>query len=151
MDQCRVRRRFPEIDLLKGWSHDATTNELSGTLEDRNPPPELVVVLTATVPSSAKAAAIAFPLTITLVNNAPEFVSEAQDQTAKEGEFISFQAPIAKDPDHEEEELVYSAFVVRGDSQEVELVPGDDFWLDFDPATRTFSGTPGRDEAPRTH
>jgi Ca2+-binding RTX toxin-like protein len=75
------------------------------------------------------------PQTISAPNQAPMIANALADQTTIEDSTFSFTVPADTfvDPDAEGT-LAYSATLADGDP-----LPG---WLSFDPATRTFSGTP---------
>ena len=67
-------------------------------------------------------------------NDAPEVVTALSDQTAPEDALFSYTLPAEAFNDPEGDTITYSASLPNGD-------PLPD-WLNFDAATRTFSGTP---------
>ncbi len=70
----------------------------------------------------------------TAVNNAPTVATEIPDQTATSGTAFSYQVPDTTFADADNDTLTYAA-TLADDT----VLPS---WLSFDPATRTFSGTP---------
>ena len=134
---------------LPGWlsfTIDDRGITFSGTPLEEDTPDTLKIQVTAS-DDKGGSASVTFTITVEEVNDPPEFKEEAADQTATEGTAFRYQAPIAHDPDHAEEDLVYTAFVEQADG-ELAPLPG---WLTFDGDTRTFSGTPGQDDARQTH
>ena len=69
------------------------------------------------------------------LNDAPVLSAPLADQQAVEGTQFSYTVPASAFSDYEGDTLTYSATLVGGGA-----LPA---WLIFDPATRTFSGTPG--------
>ena len=67
-------------------------------------------------------------------NTAPTVATEIPDQTAMSGTAFSYQVPAATFTDADSDTLTYAA-TLADDT----VLPS---WLSFDPATRTFSGTP---------
>ena len=136
---------------LPGWlSFDGTTRTFSGTPLEADTPATHQVQVTASDGDASDT--VTFIVTAVEVNDPPEFTEAAADQTATEDQPFRYQAPIATDPDHEEASLVYTAFVEQADGKLVSPQQPDwPGWLTFDGTTRTFSGTPGRDDAPRIH
>ena len=74
----------------------------------------------------------------TFISTPPIFLRPAEDQTATALEAFSYTVPEATDFDNDA--ITYTAALANGDD-----LPA---WLSFDPATRTFSGTPGNADAP---
>ena len=70
----------------------------------------------------------------TAVNNAPTVATAILDQTATTGAAFSFAFPAATFTDADSDTLTYTATLADDTA-----LPS---WLSFDPATRTFSGTP---------
>ena len=75
------------------------------------------------------------PQSITVSNSAPEVAIPVADQTASEASPFSFAVPQNTFSDPDGDALTYTASLAGGDP-----LPS---WLSFDPATQTFSGTPG--------
>ncbi len=67
-------------------------------------------------------------------NQAPLILAAQADQTATENALFSFTGPAAAFFDVEGDAITYAATLANGDP-----LPA---WISFDPATRTFSGTP---------
>ncbi|HEX2558919.1 putative Ig domain-containing protein [Phenylobacterium sp.] len=114
---------------LPGWlSFDAATRTFSGT-----PPTNYngVLALKVTATDGLLTASDTFNLTITPVNDAP-VAPVLADRSSAEDTPVSFQ--VTAFTDAEGGPLTYSASLADGDP-----LPG---WLNFDAATRTFSGTP---------
>ena len=70
----------------------------------------------------------------TPTNNAPTVATEIPNQTAMSGTAFSYQVPAATFADADSDTLTYAATLADDTA-----LPS---WLSFDPATRTFSGTP---------
>ena len=70
----------------------------------------------------------------TITNNAPTVATEIPNQTAMSGTAFSYQVPAATFADADSDTLTYTAMLADDTA-----LPA---WLSFDPATRTFSGTP---------
>ena len=134
---------------LPGWlSFDGTTRTFSGTPLESDTPATHQVQVTASDGDASDT--VTFIVTAVEVNDPPEFTEAAADQTATEDQPFRYQGPIATDPDHEEASLVYTAFVEQSDGKLVSPQQPDwPGWLTFDGTTRTFRGTPGREDAPR--
>uniref|UniRef100_UPI0010F697F4 cadherin-like domain-containing protein n=1 Tax=Pseudomonas sp. D(2018) TaxID=2502238 RepID=UPI0010F697F4 len=77
-------------------------------------------------------------LNLAPVNDAPTLAIALTDQTASEDSPFSFTVPADTFADVDGDALSYSATLANGDP-----LPS---WLSFDPATRSFSGTPGNAE-----
>ncbi len=78
-------------------------------------------------------------VTVLPVNDPPVVAHALADQSATLGSPFSFQVPSDAFSDADGEPLSYAATLADGAS-----LPS---WLSFDPATRTFSGTPGAGDA----
>jgi uncharacterized repeat protein (TIGR02059 family) len=119
---------------LPAWlGFNAATRTFSGVPANSD-----VGVLTVRVTATDRAdAAVAdtFTLTVGNVNNAPIVAHPIADQTATEDQPFSFRiAPDSFADADAGDTLIYAAALANGDP-----LPA---WLSFDPATRTFSGTP---------
>ncbi|MEN9416874.1 MAG: hypothetical protein RI988_494, partial [Pseudomonadota bacterium] len=119
---------------LPGWlSFDAVTRTFSGTPANTD-----VGVTGIRVTATDKASAIAsddFLVTVTNVNDAPTVANAIPDQTATEEAAFSFALPADTFADVDAgDALSYTATKDDGTA-----LPA---WLVFDPASRTFSGTP---------
>ena len=124
---------------LPGWlTFTAGTRTFSGTPLEADTPATVSIRVTAS--DGTLSDTTGFTLTVTAVNDAPAFESDATDQTATEDTAFSYQVPAATDP--EGADIAYSAALDGGGD-----LPG---WLTFDTATRTFSGTPGESDTPAT-
>lgn len=83
---------------------------------------------------------LAYRVRFTGPDNQPPFVASAvEDQTGTAGSPFSFSMPVGTFADPENQALTYSATLADGG-----VLPA---WLSFEPATRTFSGTPGAGDA----
>lgn len=80
-----------------------------------------------------------FAFTVTGANDAPTLATSLADQSATEDEALSFTLPADAFTDVDEDDrLTLTATLLDGSP-----LPS---WLDFDPETRTFAGTPGNDD-----
>lgn len=96
--------------------------------------------MTYTVTDSAGAVATqTVTITINAVNDAPRVANPITDQGATEASAFTYQVPANAFVDVEGSALTYTASLADGSA-----LPA---WLSFDPATRTFSGTPPQDSA----
>ncbi len=121
---------------LPGWlSFDPATGRFSGTPGDAAVG-ELLVRVTAT--DGQAIAHDDFLLTVTNRNDAPQLVQTLPDLQVVEDEAFEYRIPIGTFTDADGDALSYSATLADGSP-----LPG---WLDFDPATGRFSGTPGETE-----
>ncbi|MDP3090492.1 MAG: calcium-binding protein [Nitrospira sp.] len=119
---------------LPAWlSFDATTRSFSGTPDDAQVG-ALDLRVTATDTGNLTVSDV-FTLTVTNVNEAPTVAAPLADQTAVEDTLFSLVVPAGTFADVDAGDvLAYSATLDNG-----AVLPT---WLSFDPATRTFSGTP---------
>lgn len=120
---------------LPAWlAFDAVTRTFSGT-----PPLDFngVLNLTVTASDGTLTASDNFTLTINPVNDAPVLAVALADQTVAEDTALSFTVPANAFNDVDNATLTYSATLAGGAP-----LPA---WLSFNPATRTFSGTPPQD------
>ena len=120
---------------LPAWlAFDAVTRTFSGT-----PPLDFngVLNLTVTASDGTLTASDNFTLTINPVNDAPVLAVALADQTVAEDTALSFTVPANAFTDVDNATLTYSATLAGGAP-----LPA---WLSFNPATRTFSGTPPQD------
>jgi Ca2+-binding RTX toxin-like protein len=122
--------------MLPAWlSFDVITRIFSGTADDEQVG-SLDVRVTATDTGNLSVSEV-FTLTVANVNEAPTAAMPLADQTAVEDAVFSFTVPAAAivDVDHVHGDiLTYSA--TRADGTALPT------WLNFDPLTRRFSGTP---------
>ncbi|WP_023640845.1 putative Ig domain-containing protein [Dickeya zeae] len=120
---------------LPGWlSFNPATRTFSGT-PGNSDVGNLTIRVTATDGSNASVSTT-FGLVVTNVNDAPVVSGSLGGQTAAQNGGFSFTVPagVFTDPDTGDT-LTLSATQADGSA-----LPG---WLSFNPATRTFSGTPG--------
>ncbi|PXW41521.1 putative Ig domain-containing protein [Erwinia sp. AG740] len=120
---------------LPGWlSFNPATRTFSGT-PGNGDVGNLTIRVTATDGSNASVSTT-FGLVVTNVNDAPVVSGSLGGQTAAQNGGFSFTVPagVFTDPDTGDS-LTLSATQADGSA-----LPG---WLSFNPATRTFSGTPG--------
>ncbi|MGE0333022.1 MAG: calcium-binding protein [Ramlibacter sp.] len=119
---------------LPDWlTFDAATGTLSGT-PSRGDMGDLELVLWAT-DNYGSAVGRVFWVKVAAPNLAPAVAVPLADQSARAGEVFAWSIPAGAftDPDAGDT-LTYSATLADGGT-----LPG---WLDFDPASRTFTGTP---------
>ena len=76
-----------------------------------------------------------FALMVTVRNTAPEVANPPVDQEATTGDLFTYVIPADAFTDADGDMLTYTAALSDGG-----MLPS---WLTFDPATRTFTGTPG--------
>ncbi len=121
-------------DLPSWLSFDAATRTFSGT-----PPQDFngTVSLKVVASDGTASAEDAFDLVIDPVNDAPVVTSPVADQTGTEDTAWSFTVPADAFSDVDGDALSYSAVLADGSA-----LPS---WLNFDGATRSFSGTPPQD------
>ncbi len=119
---------------LPAWlSFDSATRTFSGTPGNEHVG-NVVIKVTATDAAGSTADA-SFTLTVNNTNDAPTLITGIANQQAIEDSAFSFQLPNATFADVDPEDtLTYSATLSNGNA-----LPD---WLEFDSATRTFSGTP---------
>jgi uncharacterized delta-60 repeat protein len=119
---------------LPAWlSFDAATRTFSGT-PTKGDLGALEVKVTAT-DSAQAAVSDTFTLTVQDHNTPPSVARPLADQAATEGQGFTFQVPADAFADADTDDtLSYAATLGNGAA-----LPA---WLAFDPATRTFSGTP---------
>jgi Ca2+-binding RTX toxin-like protein len=120
--------------LLPTWlSFNATARTFTGTPDDVQVG-SLDLRVTATDTGDLMVSDT-FTLTVTNVNEAPTVAAPLDDQQATQGTWFSFVVPATTFADVDpSESLTYSATLANGAS-----LPA---WLSFNPATRTFTGTP---------
>ncbi len=120
---------------LPSWlSFNATTRTFTGTPDDAQVG-TLNLTVTAT-DSGGLSASSSVALTVQNVNDAPTVVNPLVDQTVLEDAPLTFVVPANTFTDQDRgETLTYSATLANGTALPT--------WLSFNPATRTFSGTPG--------
>ncbi|MBF0156389.1 MAG: putative Ig domain-containing protein [Magnetococcales bacterium] len=118
---------------LPGWlSFNAATRTFSGTPTSGDVG-TLSLMVTATDTSNATATSL-FSLIVDGTDRAPELARSITGQSATVGSPFSFQVPADTVVGGAGNALTYTATRADGSS-----LPA---WLSFDPATRTFSGTP---------
>ncbi len=119
---------------LPDWlTFDANTGKLSGT-PSRADMGDLQLVLWAT-DSYGSAAGRGFWVRVAAPSLAPVVAEQLTDQSARAGELFAWSIPAGAFTDADAGDiLTYSATLADGGA-----LPG---WLAFDPASRTFSGTP---------
>ncbi|MFJ5485606.1 putative Ig domain-containing protein, partial [Pectobacterium actinidiae] len=119
---------------LPAWlSFNPATGTFSGTPGNADVG-SLSIKITATDPSSA-AVSTTFGLTVTNVNDAPVVSGTLPPQSVAQDGGFSFTVPAGTFTDPDGDTLTLSATLANGSP-----LPG---WLSFNPATGTFSGTPG--------
>ncbi|MCR6500386.1 putative Ig domain-containing protein [Shinella sp. CPCC 101442] len=136
-DTLAYSTKLANGSALPAWlKFNPTTRTFSGT-PDNDAVGTLAIRMTAT-DASGKTAGTTFNLTVTNVNDDPQVAATIPAQTATEDKAFTYTAPsgIFIDPD-KADTLSYSAKLASGSA-----LPG---WLKFNPATRTFSGTPDND------
>ncbi len=119
-------------DLPPWLAFDAATRSFSGT-----PPKDFhgTVALRVTASDGEASASRSFDLVVTPANDAPVLARIAQRTRVEDSGPWTFRVPAAADVDGDA--LTYSASLADGSP-----LPA---WLAFDPATRSFSGTPPKD------
>ncbi len=137
-DTLTLTATLPNGDPLPGWlTFDPTTRTFSGT-PTNDDVGEVTVTVTAT-DTHSESISNSFTLTVENVNDAPTLNNPISDQTATEDANFSFTIPEDTFNDVDTgDTLTYSATLADGSE-----LPS---WLTFDPATRTFSGTPTNDD-----
>ncbi|MEQ9744245.1 putative Ig domain-containing protein, partial [Pectobacterium actinidiae] len=119
---------------LPAWlSFNPATGTFSGT-PGNGDVGNLSIKITATDPSSA-AISTTFGLTVTNVNDAPVVSGTLPSQSVAQDGGFSFTVPVGTFTDPDGDTLTLSATLADGSP-----LPA---WLSFNPATGTFSGTPG--------
>ncbi len=125
-------------DSLPSWlSFNAGTRAFSGTPEEADTPDTLTIRITAS--DGTLSSSTTFDLTVEEVNDPPS-TPALSDQTAKEDKTFGYTFDAVTDP--EGDSVTYAATL-----DDSGALPG---WLDFDTATRAFSGTPGEADTPAT-
>ena len=123
---------------LPAWlSFDTTTRSFTGTPGNADVG-TLSVELFADDGNGGTPAVQVFDIVVLNTNDSPQLVNPLADQLATEGELFSFQVPVNTFADGDGDPLSYSATLTSGAA-----LPS---WLNFDTATRTFSGTPGNND-----
>ena len=134
-DSLTYTATLSDGSTLPSWlSFNPDTRTLTGTPQEADTPASLTILIIATddgTPSASSSAS--FTLAVSETNNRPP-KPQVSDQTAPVDRAFSYTVPEVTDPNGDT--LTYNA--VQGPSNNP--LP---HWLDFDPATRTFSGTPG--------
>ncbi|QNN46213.1 putative Ig domain-containing protein [Thermomonas brevis] len=115
---------------------DANTRIFSGTPQEAG---SWSITVTAQDPSGATVSDT-FVVTAVVPNQPPEVVNAIPDQTAYINQAWSYTFPVNTFSDPEGDALSYSYTATSNDRQ-----GGGALWLDFNAATRTFSGTPWGD------
>ncbi|GKW14413.1 hypothetical protein PEC301937_03630 [Pectobacterium carotovorum subsp. carotovorum] len=122
---------------LPAWlSFNPATGTFSGT-PGNGDVGSLSIKITATDPSSA-AISTTFGLTVTNVNDAPVVATPIPAQNVAQDGNLNFTVPTGTFTDPDGDTLTLSATLADGSP-----LPA---WLSFNPATGTFSGTPGNDD-----
>ncbi|MFJ5428079.1 putative Ig domain-containing protein [Pectobacterium actinidiae] len=122
---------------LPAWlSFNPATGTFSGT-PGNGDVGSLSIKITATDPSST-AISTTFGLTVTNVNDAPVVSGTLPPQSVAQDGGFSFTVPAGTFTDPDGDTLTLSATLANGSP-----LPA---WLSFNPATGTFSGTPGNDD-----
>ena len=117
------------IDADGNWTYSADNSQAAiQELDDGE-----ILTDTFTV-SSVDGTSETIDITLHGDNDAPVVVNEINDQAVAEEQSFNFQVPEETFADIDGDNLTYSAILSNGSS-----LPG---WLSFDPATRTFRGTP---------
>ena len=126
-------------EALPEWlGYDAGTRTLSGT--PANDEVGALDVLVTAADAAGETASDAFTVTVVNTNDAPVLANALADQAATEGVDFSFSVPEATFVDVDAgDALAYGAALAGGGA-----LPD---WLSFDPAMRTFSGTPAAGDA----
>jgi hypothetical protein len=124
-------------DPLPAWlTFDADTRTFAGTPENDHVGAYSITVTAEDV--DGKAVSDTFTITVANVNDAPVVASAIVDQAATQDATFRFELPADTFADIDVgDTLTLSATLANGDPLPV--------WLTFDPATRTFSGTPEND------
>lgn len=136
-DTLTYSTKLANGSALPTWlKFNAATRTFSGT-PDNDAVGALAIRMTAT-DTSGRMAQTTFTLNVANVNDDPKVAATIPAQTATEDKAFTYTAPsgIFIDPD-KADMLTYSAKLANGSA-----LPG---WLKFNPATRTFSGTPDND------
>ncbi|KHN92636.1 ig family protein [Pectobacterium actinidiae] len=122
---------------LPAWlSFNPATGTFSGTPGNADVG-SLSIKITATDPSSA-AISTTFGLTVSNVNDAPIVATPIPAQSVAQDGGFSFTVPAGTFTDPDGDTLTLNATLADGSP-----LPA---WLSFNPATGTFSGTPGNDD-----
>lgn len=124
---------------LPAWlSFDADTRTLSGTPSNAEVGGTAVRIIATDLQGAS--ASSEFVLVVDNVNDAPVLVAPLPDRAGREGEALAFDVPAGTFADADVGDvLTLSAILENGDA-----LPD---WLEFDPATGVFSGTPGDTDA----
>lgn len=119
------------VSCLPDWlSFDPQTRKFSGTPANGDVTDEPFAITVTATDSTQRTASTTFQITVLNSNDRPSVAHEIDDQQATEDTQFSFVVPLNTFSDVDPgDTLTYSA-------------TGLPDWLTFDPATRTFSGTP---------
>jgi Ca2+-binding RTX toxin-like protein len=132
-DSLTYAASLPDGSALPAWlSFDANTSRFSGTPLQADVG-AIDVRVTAT-DAGGLSASDTFTLSVSNVNDAPVIANPIADQAATEDARFSFSIPANTATDEDGDALAW--FTARADGS---ALPA---WLSFDPAARTFSGTP---------
>jgi len=135
-DTLSYSAKLANGNALPSWLiFDAATRTFSGTPTA----PGIVSVQVTATDGADEAVSDTFAITVANTNDAPTLANAISDQAAMEDATFTFQVDsnVFADVDVGDT-LTYSATLANGDA-----LPS---WLAFDPATRTFSGTPTNDQ-----
>ena len=119
--------------MLPSWlTFDPATRTFTGTPGPGDSGP---VRVTVTASDGTATVSDEFALMVTVRNTAPEVANPPVDQEATTGDLFTYVVPADAFTDADGDMLTYTAALSDGG-----MLPS---WLTFDPATRTFTGTPG--------
>ncbi|MGL9719656.1 putative Ig domain-containing protein [Symbiopectobacterium sp.] len=133
-DALTLSATLSDGSALPSWLHfDASTGTFSGTPSNGDVG-NLSIKVTATDGSNASIST-SFGLTITNINDAPVVATPIPAQNVAQDGSLNFTVPAGTFNDPDGDNLALSATLADGSP-----LPA---WLSFNPATGTFSGTPG--------
>ena len=119
--------------MLPSWlTFDPATRTFTGTPGPGDSGP---VRVTVTASDGTATVSDEFALMVTVRNTPPEVANPPVDQEATTGDLFTYVVPADAFTDADGDMLTYTAALSDGG-----MLPS---WLTFDPATRTFTGTPG--------
>ncbi|TKB95331.1 MAG: hypothetical protein E8D41_00810 [Nitrospira sp.] len=144
-DQLAYRATLSDGSALPSWlNFDSATRTFSGT--PLNGDVGILNINVTATDGGALSATDSFALTVQNVNDAPTVAAPLADQTAAEDSAFIFTVSSAAFTD---EDLIHGdVLTYRATLADGSALPT---WLGFDPATRTFSGTPGAGDAGTIH